>query len=157
MKKTSLFVIAVCSFALPAPTWAKSAPSSRDEAAIRRLYAEGLKTFNAHQLDAFVALYSNDGAFYVPGAPAAEGRGAVKLLLQPFMKDPALHYSLNFERIEISRSGDVAYALYTYDQTTTDPHSHKVVHERGHGIDTLRKRGGVWRFVDTLSAPEPAR
>jgi uncharacterized protein (TIGR02246 family) len=155
MSKTLLFATAFCSLALSAPAWPKSAGSS-GEAAVRRVYSEGLKAFNAHQLDAFVALYAKDGAFYAPGAPAAEGQAAIKSLLRPFMKDPALHYSLDFERIEVSRSGDVAYALYTYDQTTTDPHSHKVVHERGHGIDTLRKTAGFWKFVDTISAPEPA-
>jgi uncharacterized protein (TIGR02246 family) len=156
MKKNLLIATAVCCLVLPITAAAKTAPSARDEAAIRRIYSEGLRTFNSHQADAFVSLYATDGAFYVPGAPAAEGRSAIKALLRPFMKDPALHYSLKFERIEISRAGDIAYALYTYDQTTRDPRSHKIVHERGHGLDTLRKTDGVWKFVDTISAPEPS-
>ena len=156
MTKNLLIATAVCFLGLSIATVAKAAQSSKNEAAIRRVYSEGLKTFNSHKLGAFVSLYATDGAFYVPGAPAAEGQSAIKALLRPFMKDPALHYGLNFERIEISRSGDVAYALYTYDQTTTDPRSHRIVHERGHGIDTLRKTDGVWKFVDTISAPGPS-
>lgn len=154
--KRSMLAASAALFVVFPLTSAAAKPNASSELAIRRLYSEGLKAFNSHQLDRFVALYAKDGGFYVPGAPAAEGPAAIKGLLAPFMKDPALHYSLEFERIEISRAGDVAYAVYTYDQTTTDPHSHKAVHERGHGIDTLRKTAGVWRFVDTISAPGPS-
>ena len=134
--------------------------TAKDVAAVNALEDQALAADNAHQYDKFSALYASDGAKFFPNAAPAKGPEAIGKSFAPFASDKAYNFKLTMDRVEVAKSGEVAYALWRYDQTSTDPKTHAVVHELGNGMDTLRKGpDGTWKFVDSMntpSAPTPA-
>lgn len=142
--------LSACNKAAPAVDTAK------DVAAITDLENQAVAASVAHQSDKFAAMYPADGVFIAPGAPVARGPDAIAKAVSGFSADTAYNFKLTMDRVEVSKDGSLAYALWRYDQTSTDAKTHKVVHEIGSGIDALRKGAdGGWKFVASINTPSP--
>jgi uncharacterized protein (TIGR02246 family) len=144
-------LLAACTAKPPA-----AVDTTKDEAAIRALEQQDVVAFNGHHADAFAATYAPDGVLVVPGTPVARGPETIGKSEGAAMADPAAHFDLKIERVEVSKGGDLAYVLWRYDSTATDPKTHQVGHELGSGVDTLRKGAdGTWKFVVSINAAAP--
>ncbi|HEY2178249.1 MAG TPA: SgcJ/EcaC family oxidoreductase [Caulobacteraceae bacterium] len=150
---SSMTLLAACS---PKPPAAASAETAKDEAAVRAMEDTAVAAFNGRHADAFAATYVPDSVVVAPGVPVSRGPAAIAKSEGAAMADPAAHFALKIEKIEVSKSGDLAYALWRYDSASTDPKTKKVVHELGSGVDTLRKGAdGTWKFVVSINAAAP--
>jgi uncharacterized protein (TIGR02246 family) len=143
--------LGACNKAAPAQP---AVDTAKDTEVVKALEDQAVAAANSHQYDKFAALYASDGAFFFAGAPAANGPDAIGKSFATFANDKAYNFKLTIDRIEVAKSGEVAYALWGYDQTSTNPKTHAVVHEIGNGLDTLRKGAdGTWKFVDSFQTP----
>ena len=74
--------------------------------------------------------------------------------------DPALSLKFHASKIEVAKSGDVAYTQGTYTLTLTDPQTRQLVHDQGSYVITYRKQpDGTWKAVVdivTSEVPPPA-
>jgi uncharacterized protein (TIGR02246 family) len=127
-------------------------------AGARRADLDRCAAVAARDLDRFLALLSEDVAFFPDQMPVARGKQAVRTLLAPFFdaKGPGLKCEPG--AVEVSRSADLAYVTGTYDMTGTAAERSPT---RGHGkyVTIWRRRGGAWKLVlaidNTQPPPEP--
>lgn len=158
LARAAVVVVGLAALAACAPKAAAPAAvdTSKDVAAITELENQAVAMSVGHQADAFGATYSPDGVFVSPGSPPARGPSGIATALKAFTGDAGYGFKLTMDRVEVSKDGTLAYALWRYDQTSTDPKTHQPAHEIGSGMDALRKGAdGKWLFVASINTPSP--
>jgi ketosteroid isomerase-like protein len=95
-------------------------------------------------VDATAAFMTDDGATLAPNAPIAKGMDAVKKTWAGMLglKDMAISWQPT--TIEVAESGEMAYALGTYQLSFTDPTAGKV-EDKGKYLEVWKKVGGKWK------------
>jgi len=108
-------------------------------------------------LDAFVASWEPTGSVMVVNSPVATGTEAVRAVFAPFFALPGFHCGWEPTKVEVARSGELAYSTGSYTTGYTDPQG-KAVEDRGSYLTVWRKdAGGKWRVVfDTFASALPA-
>jgi uncharacterized protein (TIGR02246 family) len=136
---------------------------AQDETAIRAAVKEWSAAAAAKDPAKFASFYTDDGMVLLEGAPLISGKTAIVDTLTPMMKsDP--NFGLTFEtaKVEVARSGDIAYETGTYEITTSDAKTKKAVPVKGKYVVVWKKVGGAWKAaVDAPvsgapEAPPPA-
>ena len=117
-----------------------------DEKAIRDADAQWSKTAAARDVEGTVAYYSDDASLLAPNAPIASGKQSIRAawagLLTP---DTSLSWQAN--KVEVARSGDLAYLVGTYQLTTKDAHG-KPVSDNGKFVEVWKKQpDNNWKVV----------
>ncbi len=143
-------LLAACT---PAP-----APDTRDADAkvIKGLESDWVKAANIKDADAFVAFYTDDASVLMPNAPIFNGKPAIKESMKPLMTDP--NFSLTYipTRVEVSKSGDMAFTQGPYKMSFSDYKGNKFTDE-GKYLTVWRKQAdGKWKAVeDTMNSDLP--
>ena len=131
---------------------------SQDEAAIRAAVKEWGAAAAAKDPEKFASFYTDDAMVMLEGAPLISGKPAIMEALTPMMKaDP--NFSLKFEtaKVEVARSGDIAYETGTHEITTTDAKTKKPAPVKGKYLVVWKKVGGAWKAaVDAPMSGAPA-
>ena len=135
-----------------------------DVQAIKDNEAQWNKDFEAKDAGKLAAHYADDAVLMNPGAPAANGKEAIRKTLTEMVADPALSLKFHATQVEVAKSGDVAYTHGTYAMTMTDPASKKVINDHGNYVTVYKKQAdGSWKAVEDTAiselpppAPEPA-
>ena len=138
----------------------ESAPDTRaaDAKAIKDVETQWNQDFAAKDAEKLAGHYTDDAVLIVPGAPAISTKVAIRRELIDMAKDPALSVKFESSRTEVARSGDLAFTEGSYTSTMTDPHSGKVMNDRGSYVTTYRKQADKsWKAVaDILTSEVPA-
>ncbi len=155
MRRLGLFLVALLVFATGgcAPT----ADGEADEAAIRETTNEWMNAANAKDVERLVDLYAADASVFPPNAPLATGKEAISTVWSEFIESPGFATSLQTTKVEISRAGDLAYMVGTYEDTMNDPEGNPVT-DRGKWVVALKKQpDGAWKMVaDIWNSDLPA-
>jgi uncharacterized protein (TIGR02246 family) len=115
--------------------------SAHDPADIHRLFADA---FNAHDLDALVALYEPEAVLVPQAGQRAIGRDAIREALAGFLA--------GFETIELTtrgivQQGDMALLYPEFRLGGTGKDGEPITLE-GHGTEVVRRQAyGPWLFV----------
>jgi uncharacterized protein (TIGR02246 family) len=163
--KRSLF--AICTVGLLALlTSCTQAPQSVDthEADIQALKdneAQWNKDFQAKDVEKLVTHYADDAVLISPGAPPSIGKEAIHSMLKDMVGDNALSLSFEAARVEVAKSGDVAYTQGSYTMTMTDPATKKPISDKGSYVTVYKKQAdGSWKAVSDIASsatpPGPA-
>jgi ketosteroid isomerase-like protein len=91
-----------------------------DEAAIREADAQWSKTAGANDLEGTVAYYVDDATILPPNAPMATGKQAIRAIWASLL-GPGTSISWQASKVEVARSGDLAYIVGVYQLTMKDP------------------------------------
>ena len=153
---TLLLLVSGCTQQTPVDTRAV------DEAAIRDLDAKWSKTAAANDLDGTLSYYSDDAYLLPPNAPIAGGKQAIRAVWASLL-GPNVAVSWQVSKVEVARSGDLAYVIGTYSLTVKDPQG-KPATETGKLVEVWKKQAdGNWKTVADifnsdlpLPAPVPA-
>jgi len=105
----TLLVLAACQPAIVVTP----ADTAADEAAIRQVLDEIVRTFNAGDYDAMFALYEDDVRIYPPGAPEVTGKEAWRATLATGLPTD-LTFKMRFDTEELVVDGDLGYERGTY-------------------------------------------
>jgi uncharacterized protein (TIGR02246 family) len=126
-----------------------------DESAIRDQDAQWSKAAEAKDLEATVSYYSDDASLLPPNAPIATGKQEIRAVWAPLLR-PDVSVSWQASKVEVSRSGDLAYAAGTYQLTSKDPQG-KPVTDQGKFVEVWKKQAdGKWKtVVDTFNSDLP--
>ncbi len=128
-----------------------------DGAAIRAADAQWAKTAAAGDVDGTVSYYTDDASLLAPNAPIASDKQSIRAswasLLTP---DTSLTWQAN--KVEVARSGDLAYLVGVYQMTTRDVHG-KPVSDTGKFVEVWKKQAdGKWKVVaDIFNSDLPAQ
>ncbi len=149
------FVLAGC-LALVSLTFA-SAASEVDTKALRDLDAQWSAAAGAKDLDKTVSYYSNDAIVMPPNASAATTRESIRSAWKEMLTSPGAAISWKATKVEVAKSGDLAYVSGTYEETMTDANG-KPVKDRGKHIEIFKKQADrTWKVVaDIWNSDLPA-
>jgi ketosteroid isomerase-like protein len=126
-----------------------------DESTIRNLDAQWSKTAGAHDLDGIVSYYSDDAVLLPPNAPAATDKQSIRAAWADIAA-PGVSLSWQASKVEVAKSGDLAYSTGTYTLAMTDPQG-KPIADKGKFMEVWKKQSdGKWKAVaDTYNSDLP--
>jgi ketosteroid isomerase-like protein len=117
---------------------------SADESAIKDLDAEWSRTAAAKNLDGTVSYYSDDASVLPPNSPIATDKPSIRAAWAPLLV-PGSSVSWQPSKVEVSRSGDLAYSMGTY-QFSMKNSLGKLVEDRGKYVEVWKKQAdGKWK------------
>jgi uncharacterized protein (TIGR02246 family) len=126
-----------------------------DVKAIQDNEAQWNQEYAAKDNDKIVAHYADDAILMVPGTPSTSGKEAIRAALKEMVADPALSLQFHATKVEVAKSGDVAYTQGTYTMTLTDPKTKQVINDHGSYVTTYRKQpDGTWKAVADIATSE---
>ena len=130
-----------------------SADIRADEEAVRKLDAEWVKAAQSKQVDAWVAFYSDDAAVLPPNEAMATDRDSIRKSVGGLLGLPGLTISWQPAKVEVARSGDLAY-LYGKYEVSFDEAPGKRTTDRGKIVEIWKKQAdGNWKcIVDTWNS-----
>jgi uncharacterized protein (TIGR02246 family) len=128
-----------------------------DEAAIRAADNAWSKVAENKQPDGMMAYYAEDAVTLPPNAPTASGKDAIRKLLGDMFALPGFSIKWQPTKVEVARSGDMAYSQGTYQLTLNGPKGSPIT-DRGKYLTVWKKQSdGNWKsIVDTFSSDLPA-
>jgi uncharacterized protein (TIGR02246 family) len=114
--------VAACSSTPTTPTAAPAAVDTRaaDEAAIRSADAAWTKAAESKDIAGTTAVYADNAVLMAPGGPIATGKDAITKGWTGMMADKNFALSFGPTKIEVAKSGDLAYELGDYSLTLSD-------------------------------------
>jgi ketosteroid isomerase-like protein len=149
-----LFIVSGCGQQAPVDT------RVADQIAIREIDAQWSKAAGARDLDGTVSYYSDDASVLSPNAPIASDKKSVRAIWAELLV-PELSVSWQVSKVDVARSGDLGYAVGTYQITPTDPQS-KIPADHGKMVEVFKKQSdGKWKCAadifnsDLPLAPPP--
>jgi len=135
------------------------APDTRaaDEAAVRKTDADWVKAAQTKKVEDWVAFYTEDAVALPPNEKTAVGKDAIRKPVADMLGLPGLTISWEPTKVEVAKSGDLAYLYGTYQMTATGPNG-KPMNDNGKMVEIWKKQAdGNWKcIVDTWSSDLPA-
>ena len=134
-----------------------------DEKAIRELEAQFQVNYRSKDADKLVSsYYAEDASNLLPGIPIITGRAAILKSYREELADPTSNGESSISKIEVSRSGDLAYIEAVSVETHIDPKTKEAMIEKGKYVVVFKKQAdGTWRAVEDSynpdAPPSPAR
>jgi ketosteroid isomerase-like protein len=134
-----------------------AADTKHIEQDLRDLHGQCSAAAAAKDLDKLVSFYSDDAVVLPANAPIATAKEAIRSLWKDLLASGVTIDSKPPTRVEVSRSGDMAWARGIYEVTTKDA-SGKPVNGRGKYVVIWKKQpDGNWRCVaDIWNSDLPA-
>lgn len=134
----------------------QQADVKNEENAVRQADMDWSKAAAAKDVDKVVSYYAEDGAVYAPNAPLAAGRPAIKVAWTGMVNLPGFMVNWVPSRVEVARSGDLAWSTGTYTMTTSVPGTAATDH--GKYVAVWKKQSdGNWKVqADIFNSDMPA-
>ena len=134
-----------------------------EEAGVRQALADHVVAANQPGqagADGYASVFAEDGILLPPNAERQDGRAAISAFILPLTSAEGWYASWEANRIEISASGDLAYAVGTYESSLQDADGN-TIEDRGSFLNTFRKQAdgswqtssGLWNSDLPLTAP----
>ena len=119
------------------PGFAQKGQPSADENEIRKSDAAWSHAAETKDLDKFVSFYADDASVLPFNASIAQGKEQIRQLWSQIMSKPGFGLSFGPTKIEVSKSGDIAYEIGTLELKLNDL--------QGNGTMTPGKYLVVWK------------
>lgn len=134
-----------------------TAASAQDATqAIKADEAKWNKQFAAQDEEGVVSHYANDAYFVAPGVAGTEGSTPIRQIFANALTDPAFQVHFSSDKIDVARSGDLAYARGKFSEKYTDKATGKVMSDSGSYITVYKKQDdGSWKAVEDFAAADP--
>ncbi len=117
-----------------------------DESAIRDQDVQWSKAAAANDLDKTVSYYTDDASMLSPGAPIAVGQQAIRASWAG-MLGPGVSIAWQVSKVDVARSGDLAYLIGVYQMTSKDSKGNSVP-DHGKLVEVWRKQPDAkWKVV----------
>ena len=160
--KTKLLFVCGCAFLLSF-TFASpaAAADTKIEQDLRDLDAKWSAAAAAKDVDKTVSYYSEDAVVMPPNAPSAKTRETIRSAWKEMLTTPGAAIRWKATKVEVAKSGDLAYVSGTYEETMTDT-SGKPVNDHGKYVEIFKKQtDGTWKVIvdiwnSDLPAPAPS-
>jgi uncharacterized protein (TIGR02246 family) len=140
-------ILSGCGTAQP-PAAAPVADRAQDEAAIRAVMQDWGRAIEEKNLEQTLSYYADDAWVFPQNAPVAKTADQRRSVWAAFFAMPgASDMEGNIERVEVSRSGDLATAYGTFAMSMNDAKG-KLMTEQEKSVVTLKKQAdGKWKVI----------
>ena len=156
MRKIVISLVAL--LVLAANGCAPQVDIAAEQAAIRDLTdVQWLNAEQAKDVDTVLSFFADDASVLSPNAPIVTGKEAIRARLSEEYSGPGFAISWQTTKVEVSRSGDLAYSHGTYEVTVNVPEGNPVT-DKGKWVTVWEKQpGGTWKVViDIWNSDGPA-
>jgi len=137
----TLFSFTFVSSVLPADK------KSAIEQALRDLDAQWSASAGAKDLEKTIAFYSGDAIVLPTNAPAATTKEAIRNTWKNLLASAGLAIGWKTTKVEVAKSGDIAYTTGTYELTMNDARG-KPINDRGKYDEVWKKQAdGKWKVA----------
>jgi uncharacterized protein (TIGR02246 family) len=127
-----------------------------DEAAIRSLDAEWVKAIASKDLAKATSYYSDTAEMFTPSTAAASGKEAVQKLCAGMLGLPGFALTFAPSKVEVARSGDLAYETGEYEMTLNDKKGKPQTVKAKYVVVWGKQAGGNWKaLVDAPTTTTP--
>jgi uncharacterized protein (TIGR02246 family) len=125
-----------------------------DQAAIRAASQEWSNAASTRDLEQAVSFYADDATYHPPGAPLAAGKDAIRKVWTNVLAMPGVNLRWATSKVEVARSGDLAYDTGAYTLTKNDS-SGKPVTTKGKYVVVWKKQAdGKWKVIEDIDNPD---
>jgi uncharacterized protein (TIGR02246 family) len=135
--KRGLVSIALLLAAGAAFSLAQKSNPNPDEQAIRKLDKDWAAAAQAKDVDKTVSFYADDASALPFNAPIATGKEQIRQVWVHLTSQPGFALTFGPTKIEVAKSGDLAYDVGTFELKTTDA--------QGNPTTELGKYVVVWK------------
>lgn len=131
------------------------------EQLLRDLDAKWAKAAATKDVDQTIAFYSDDAIVFPPNATSAATKEAIRNGWKEILSNPGFVISWQATRVQVGRSGEMAWVSGTYELTMNDA-SGKPINDRGKYLEVWEKQtDGNWKCAadmwnSNLAASAPA-
>ena len=130
--------------------------TAKAAADIKAQEAQWQKDYAAKNADALAAHYADDATLIEPGAKPATTAADRRKSIVALTGDPNFDLSFAADRVEVAKSGDLAYSRGQFTIRTTDKETGKSVTGSGTYLTVWQKRGDEWKALEDVIVPGPA-
>jgi uncharacterized protein (TIGR02246 family) len=134
------------------------APDTRaaDEAAVRKADADWVNAAKSRNVDEWVAFYADDAVILPANDKTASGKESIRKVIGEMFAMPNVVIAWQPTKVEVAKSGDLAYLYGTY-QMSWDDAGGKPVSDNGKMVEIWKKQAdGNWKcIVDAWSSDLP--
>jgi uncharacterized protein (TIGR02246 family) len=118
-----------------------------DEAAVRQTDDNWSKAAQSKKLDDWMTYYSDDAVVLPPNDAKTTGKDGIRKEIGGLLAMPGLSLSWSPEKVEVSRSGDLAYTQGAYLLTAADAKG-KPMTDHGKTLEIWKKQAdGSWKCI----------
>ena len=141
-----VLVVFLLAFATACQTQADT--RAGDEAALRKLDDEWSKAAGStRDVEKTVSYYSDDAVVMPPNIPTLTGKEPVRALWKSMLESPSFSGGWKATKVEVARSGDLAYVSGTYEFKEQDAGG-KPITDKGKYLEIWKKQlDGSWKCV----------
>ena len=119
-----------------------------EAAAIRETTdVEWLEAGQAKDLDRWVSFYTDDALLFPPNGPLVTGKEAIRAVGSEWLSTPGFAISWQTTKVEVSRSGDLAYSHGTAETTVNDAQGNPVTTRDKWVLVWKKQADGTWKCV----------
>jgi ketosteroid isomerase-like protein len=147
------FVLLGCDSVSLQPASTKAA----DEAAVRQTDDNWSKAAQSKKVDDWMAFYADDAIVLPPNEKKIDNKEGIRKEIGTMLAAPGLAIRWEPTKVEVARSGELAYTQGSYELTSNDVHG-KPATDRGKTVEIWKKQSdGSWKcVVDMWSSDLPA-
>ena len=143
-----VLVLFLLALATACQTQATPDTRSADEATLRKLDDEWSKAAGSTKdVDKTVSFYTDDAVVMPPNIPTLTGKEPIRALWKSMLETPSFSGGWKATKVEIARSGDLAYVSGNYEFKETDA-AGKPITDKGKYLEIWKKQAdGSWKCV----------
>jgi len=152
-----LLVVVVLSLATACQNQMAQDTRAADENALKTLDSEWSKAAGAKDVDKIVSYYSDDAIVLPQNSPPITSKEQIRAMWKSMLGAPGFSGGWNVTKVDVARSGDLAYVTGSYEMTENDANG-KPQTDRGKYVEVWKKQAdGSWKcVVDMFSTNLPA-
>jgi uncharacterized protein (TIGR02246 family) len=148
-------LLGISLIALMVTACGSSSNHDADVKAIKDTETQWNQDWAAKDPDKIANHYASDAVLMVPGMPALSGKDAIEKSLTQMTSDPAMALNFHASKVEVAKSGDLAYTQGSYILAVTDPVSKQVINDHGSYVTAYRKvPDGTWKAVSDIATSD---
>lgn len=118
-----------------------------DEATLRKLDDEWSRAVGSRDVEKTISYYTDDATVMLPNIPTLTGKEPVRSIWKSMLESPSFTGGWKATKVEVARSGDLAYVSGNYEFTEKDD-SGKSIADKGKYLEVWRKQAdGSWKCV----------
>ena len=156
IRSTALFGAAAIALVVSGCQKEAKADPEAAKAAIQADQKKWNDEFKSKNTEALVGHYADDAFFVAPGVKGTDGSTAIREVYANASTDPAFSVSFASDKIDVSGSGDMAYARGHFSEKYTDPTTRKVMTDSGSYLTVYKKQqDGGWKAVEEFASADP--
>ena len=159
MRKVTGIAIAASALVLlsgcdQAPQKAPASDAAAVEKALRAVETQWNKDYNNRDVDAVMGHYADDAAIANPGAALAAASESRRGAITQFLSDPSLKIDFASDRVQVAKSGDLAYTRGHYSMQGADPVTKQPRTDTGNYLTVWQKQTDEsWKAVEDFVVP----